>query len=107
MNSTRSFTFSCLALIALVALSGQAFAANYAAVGACTPPNPVTPAHTYATIQLAVTSSAPGTVIQICPGIYPEQVVVTIKTNSHRRPQHDSGCCRDCASDNWPGREHG
>ena len=64
-------------MIALVALSGQAFAANYAAVGACTPPNPVTPAHTYATIQLAVTSSAPGTVIQICPGIYPEQVVVT------------------------------
>jgi hypothetical protein len=79
MHPTRTFTFSCLALvalIALIALSGQAFAANYAQVGACTPPNPVTLAHTYATIQLAVTGSAPGTVIQICPGKYPEQVVI-------------------------------
>jgi hypothetical protein len=79
MHPSRSFTFSCLALVPLIALGGQAFAANYAAVGACTPPNAVTPAHTYATIQLAVNGSAPGTIIQICPGTYPEQVVIAKK----------------------------
>jgi hypothetical protein len=61
----------------LLGLGGQAFAVNYAAVGACAPPNP--PAHTYTTIQAAVTASAPGTIIEICPGTYPEQVVITRK----------------------------
>jgi hypothetical protein len=74
MKSTRGITLACLTLIALVAFSGQAFSLNYAQVGTCTPPNP--PAHTFTTIQLAVTNSAPGTIIQICPGTYPEQVVV-------------------------------
>ena len=76
MHLSRGFVFPCLAVVMLAAFSGQAFSANFAAVGTCTPPNPVTPAHTYLTIQLAVTSSAPGTVIQICPGTYPEQVVI-------------------------------
>jgi hypothetical protein len=75
MYPTRRFTFSCLALIAIAAFSGQAFA-TYAQVGSCTPPNAVTPAHTYTTIQTAVTSSAVGTIIQICPGTYPEQIVI-------------------------------
>jgi hypothetical protein len=78
MHPTRSFTLSCLALVALIALSGQAFATTaYAQVGSCTPPNP--PAHTFTTIQAAVSAptSLPGTVIEICPGNYPEQVVIT------------------------------
>ena len=74
-SRTSKLSGLVLILIAMAAFSGQAFA-TYAAVGACTPPNPVTLAHTYATIQLAVTSSAPGTIIQICPGTYPEQVVI-------------------------------
>ena len=77
MYPNRSFTFSCLALVMLLGLGGQAFAVNYNAVGACTPPNP--PAHVYATIQAAVTASAPGTVIEICPGTDHEQVVITRK----------------------------
>jgi hypothetical protein len=77
MCPNRSFTFSCLALVMLLGLGGQAFAVNYNAVGACTPPN--LPAHTYTTIQAAVTASAPGTIIEICPGTYHEQVVITRK----------------------------
>jgi parallel beta-helix repeat protein len=70
MHPTRSFTLSCLALAALVALSGQAFATSVA-VGSCTALT-----KTYTTIQAAVTASAPGTIIEICPGTYPEQVVI-------------------------------
>src|ERR1039457_3354298 len=53
MQPTRSFTFSCLALVVLIALSGYAFSATVA-VGTCT-----TLVH-FATIQLAVTSVAAG-----------------------------------------------
>ncbi|MFZ1130490.1 MAG: hypothetical protein WAN38_06940, partial [Terriglobales bacterium] len=74
MKLTRGFAFSCLALVVLAAFSGQAFAAHYAQVGSCTPPNP--PLHTYVTIQAAVTASPAGTVIEICPGTYPEQVTI-------------------------------
>jgi hypothetical protein len=52
-------------------LAQSAWAANVA-VGNCT-----TLTKTYSTIQAAVTLSAPGTIIEICPGIYPEQVVIT------------------------------
>jgi hypothetical protein len=76
MHSARTFMFYCLAIIPLVASSRQAFAA-YAEVGSCSVPNP--PAHTYTSIQAAVTASPAATVIQICPGIYPEQVVITKK----------------------------
>ena len=77
MHSARISTFSCLALVAVIGLSGYAFSANYAAVGTCAVPNAVTPAHTYTSIQQAVTASKAGTIIQICPGIYPEQVATT------------------------------
>src|ERR1700686_1592982 len=77
MYPNRSFTFSCLALVMLLGLGGQAFAVNYNAGGTCTPPNP--PAHTDTAIQAAVTASAPGTIIEICPGNYHEQVVITRK----------------------------
>jgi parallel beta-helix repeat protein len=68
-GSVRSLTFSCLALVAFVALSGQAFSATVT-VGSCTSPVK------FATIQQAVNASPAGTVIQVCPGNYPEQVVI-------------------------------
>src|ERR1039457_6459232 len=68
----RSLTFSCLALVAFVALSGHAFSATVA-VGSCTS------LVNYATIQQAVNASPPGTVIKVCPGNYPEQVAIIAK----------------------------
>jgi Periplasmic copper-binding protein (NosD) len=72
MHLTRSFTLSCLALIVIVALSGRAFSSTVA-VGTCT-----THIH-FATIQLAVDSVPGGSTIQICPGIYQEQVTISNK----------------------------
>ena len=69
MRSARSFTFSCLALVVLVALSGQA-SSTTVAVGTCTGL-----VH-FATIQLAVNSVPAGSIIDICPGTYPEQVAI-------------------------------
>jgi hypothetical protein len=74
MKHAPKFAFFCLALIALVAFSGQAFAAHYAQVGVCTPPN--IPTHTYATIQAAVSASTSTTIIEICPGNYYEQIAI-------------------------------
>ncbi len=68
----RSLTFSCLALVAFVALSAQAFSATVT-VGSCTSPV------RFATIQQAVNASPAGTVIKICPGNYPEQVAIIAK----------------------------
>jgi len=65
----HSSTFSRLALVAFVALSGQAFSATVT-VGSCTSPVK------FATIQQAVNVSPAGTVIKVCPGNYPEQVVI-------------------------------
>ena len=69
MQPTRGFTFSCLVLVVLIALSGYAFSATVA-VGTCT-----TLVH-FATIQKAVNSVPPGSIIKVCPGTYPEQVVI-------------------------------
>jgi len=41
-------------------------------VGTCEPPLPP-----FATISLAVATAPPGSVVDICPGIYPEQVTIT------------------------------
>jgi len=59
-----------LLVLALVGLSGLAHSSTVA-VGTCTN------LPFYPTIQLAVNSVPPGTVIKICPGIYPEQVMIT------------------------------
>ncbi len=69
MKIARSFKFSCLALVVLIALSGQAFSTTVA-VGTCT-----RFVH-FATIQLAVNSVPAGSTIDICPGNYPEQVTI-------------------------------
>ncbi len=71
MHPDRSFTVSCLVLVVLAALSGQAFAKTLI-VGTC-------PGGTYTTIQSAVTAAGPGSIVQVCPGNYPEQVTITRK----------------------------
>jgi hypothetical protein len=72
MHPTRSFTFSCLALVILLGLSGQAFATTNLAVGLCAAPG----TH-YTTIGAAVTAApATGATIRVCPGPYPEQVTI-------------------------------
>jgi parallel beta-helix repeat protein len=76
MHPTRSFTFSCLALVILLGLGGQAFSA-IVAVGtdpACQP----SLVH-FASIQLAVSSVPAGSTIKICPGNYAEQVLINKK----------------------------
>jgi hypothetical protein len=59
---------STAALFLLIALSGRAFANT---VGTCQPGNQ------YSTIQAAVTAATPGSTVNICPGTYPEQVLIT------------------------------
>lgn len=76
MRTVRSFPFARLALLALIALSGQAFAASNTAVGLCS----ASGIH-YTTIQAAVNAvellnSLPRTV-RVCPGTYTEQVSIT------------------------------
>ena|ERR1700687_3931984 len=75
MHPSRSFTFSCLALVVLIALSGYSFA-SIVAVGnpACQP----SLVH-FANIQSAVTSVPAGSTIRVCPGNYPEQVSIINK----------------------------
>jgi hypothetical protein len=70
MHPTRSFTLSCLALVVLIGLSGQAFATTVA-VGLCAAPG----TH-YTTIQAAVNAPS-ATIVNVCPGTYPEQVIIT------------------------------
>jgi hypothetical protein len=70
-KSERIFLF--MAVLALVAgMTQNLFASPKATVGLCAGPG----TH-YTTIQAAVTASASGTIIDVCPGAYPEQVVVT------------------------------
>jgi hypothetical protein len=74
MHAARIFTFACLAVLALGAFGGQAFAGNVA-VGLCAAQG----TH-YLTIQAAVTAveaqTAPN-VVRVCPGTYHEQIVIT------------------------------
>ena len=74
MHPTRNFTFSCLALVMLIGLSGQGFASIVAVTTnpACQPGL----AH-YATIQSAVSAVPTGSTIKVCPGNYAEQVTIT------------------------------
>jgi hypothetical protein len=72
MHITRSLTLAGLALLMLVAFSGQAFSVTVA-VGSCTS------LVNYATIQQAVNAVPSGSTIRICPGKYHEQVEITEK----------------------------
>jgi Periplasmic copper-binding protein (NosD) len=53
-------------------LSASAFAGTTYAVGTCQPKLPF-----YTTISQAVSSVPPGSTIEVCPGNYPEQVLIT------------------------------
>jgi parallel beta-helix repeat protein len=70
MDPIRNFALSCLALVALVALTGQVFASSVT-VGLC----PGSGTH-YTTIQAAVTAVSAGSTVKVCPGTYPEQVTI-------------------------------
>src|ERR1039457_2358627 len=72
MDPIRNLKLSCLALVVLVALSGQAFSSTVA-VGNCTK------FVQFATIQLAVNAVPSGSTVKVCPGIYPEQVTIANK----------------------------
>lgn len=74
MQETRNFKLTIPFLLALVLLSAQAFASNVA-VGLCAAPG----TH-YITIQAAVTAAqalAQPVTVRVCPGTYPEQVIIT------------------------------
>jgi hypothetical protein len=70
MHPTRSFTFSCLAFI-MLALIGQAFSSTVV-VGTCKSGVPQ-----FTTIGAAITAAPAGSIIDVCPNTYPEQVVIT------------------------------
>ncbi len=72
MHPARRLTFSCLALVLLAALSGQAFSSTVI-VGTCMAGTQ------YATIQSAVSNVLAGSTIEVCPGNYPEQVTINKK----------------------------
>ncbi|MFZ3262807.1 MAG: right-handed parallel beta-helix repeat-containing protein [Terriglobales bacterium] len=71
MRPLRNLTFSGLALVVLIALSGQAFSSSTVAVGTCTK------LVNYPTIQQAVTAVSANGTVKVCPGTYPEQVTIT------------------------------
>jgi hypothetical protein len=60
-----------LLAVVMVAASSPAFAVTYE-VGTCIPSLPK-----FATIQLAVSSVPPGSIIEVCPGTYFEQVTIS------------------------------
>jgi hypothetical protein len=69
MYPSRPFAFSCFALLVLVALSGQAFSSTVI-VGTCK-----SGVH-FTTIGAAVAAAPSGATVDVCPGIYPEQVMI-------------------------------
>ncbi len=68
-NTKRVFLIT--AMLASASFGGQCLWAATAIVGTC--PGSGT---RYLTIQSAVLASSPGTIIKICPGNYPEQIVI-------------------------------
>jgi len=81
MYLARSFTFSCLALLVLGALSGQAFA-DFTRVAVSPPGIPSCEGNYFAvftTITSAINSVPAGGTIFVCPGTYPEQLAITKK----------------------------
>jgi parallel beta-helix repeat protein len=80
MHIARSFTFSCLALVVLAALGGQAFAGTYYVA------NPggaagCAPGYYFTSISSAISDPAvpAGSTIKVCPGTYAEQVLINKK----------------------------
>lgn len=59
-----------VAVLALLALPGRSWAVTNAVVGKCKAGTQ------FNTIQAAVNATTAGSAVQVCPGIYPEQVVI-------------------------------
>ena len=78
-------------LIASVLLSASSFAGTTYFVGTCQPKKP-----SYATISQAVSSVPAGSIIEVCPGKYPEQVVITMPLTLEGIPggKRCGGSCR-------------
>ena len=64
-------TLAAMAIVILAALNVQPLRASTVSVGTC-----VTGGAHYTTIQAAVTAVTAGSTIEVCPGNYPEQVVI-------------------------------
>ncbi len=72
MSKTRLLAALALATSALAALPAYAKTQNTIEVGTC-----VSGVPTFTTIGAAVAAAASGTIIDICPGNYPEQITLT------------------------------
>ena len=66
----KKLCFLILGLTTLISLSATAFGAASVVVGTCKV------GVQFATIQGAVNASPAGSLVSVCPGIYPEQVTV-------------------------------
>lgn len=71
LRRARSLSFLAMAMTILAALSGQPLGAATVSVGSC-----ITGGIHFSTIQAAVNAVPAGSTIRICPGNYPEQVVI-------------------------------
>jgi nitrous oxidase accessory protein NosD len=72
----RILSIAALALAASVMFSESALAKNVAVGATATCQPNVAAANRYATIQAAVNGAVAGDVVNVCPGKYPEQVVI-------------------------------
>jgi hypothetical protein len=82
-----------LSLAVITCLSSLNLSASTVIVGTCQPGTQFT------TIQAAVNavSSAPGSVVKVCPGTYPEQVMITQKVTVEGVPSTSAGQTKDAA----------
>jgi parallel beta-helix repeat protein len=70
---SRTVWAICLAAVLLSGLLGQSVSATTVVVG----PNTCKPGYVhFSTIQSAVSASPFGTIVMVCPGTYPEQVII-------------------------------
>jgi parallel beta-helix repeat protein len=69
MHFPRNLAFSCMAFAAFVALSAQAFATTVV-VGTCKT------GVTFPTIGAAIAAAPAGATVDVCPGTYPEQLLI-------------------------------
>ena len=75
MHTPRSFVFACLALLFTAGFSGKASATSNTAAGLCSAGG-----NHYTTIQAAVNAAEllpTPRIVRVCPGTYPEQVLIT------------------------------
>lgn len=72
IGQNKRISILAAGIVILAGLYGLPLRAATVAVGTC-----VTNVTQYATIQAAVTAVKAGSTIEVCPGNYPEQVMIT------------------------------